>query len=144
MKTSIHILSATILLMIVFSCSNKSNDITPATSAQNLKQGTWKVSYFEERGKIETSKFDGYSMTFNNDGSFNLYNSSDSFNGTWTVNNNSDDSSNSSNKLVILISGNDVADQLQNNWIIIEQTENQMTLQDDSSNHTETLRINKI
>lgn len=144
MKTSIRILTATILLMIVFSCSNKSNDITPSNSSQNLKQGTWKVTYFEERGKIETSKFDGYSMTFNNDGLFNLYNSSNSFNGTWSIMNNSDDSSNSSNKLVIWISGNDVADQLQDDWIIIEQTENQITLQDDSSNHIETLRLNKI
>lgn len=144
MKTSIHILSATILLMIVFSCSNKSNDITPSNSSQNLKQGSWKVSYFEERGKIETSKFDGYLMTFNSDGSFSLFDSFNSFNGTWTVNNSSDDSSSSSTKLVIWISGNDVADQLQHDWIIIEQTENQMTLQDDSSNHTETLIMNKI
>ena len=144
MKTSIQLISATILMMFVISCSNKSNDLTPSNSSENLTQNAWKVSYYEERGKDETSKFDGYQISFENGGVFKLSNSTETFTGTWSISNKSDDSSNSSQKLIIYISGNYVADELQDDWVIAEQSENQMTLQDDSSDHSETLKLDKF
>ncbi|HEY9114734.1 MAG TPA: hypothetical protein VIN10_08525 [Bacteroidales bacterium] len=144
MKTSIQLISATILMMLVISCSNKSNDLTPSNSSENLTQNAWKVSYYEERGKDETSKFSGYQISFENGGVFKLSNSTETFTGSWSIGNKSDDSSSSSQKLIIYISGNYVADELQDDWVIAEQSENQMTLQDDSSDHSETLKLVKL
>jgi len=144
MKTTIKLLAVLIALFMTVSCSNSgSNDITPAGTSENLNQGLWTVTYFEERGENETSKFSGYQLSFDSGGVFRLINSTSNFTGSWSVNNNSDDSSNSSQKLVIYISGNNVADQLQDDWIIVSQTENSIYLQDDSSNHTETLKLEK-
>ena len=144
MKTSIQLFSATILMMLVISCSNKSNDITPSNSSGNLQQNTWKVSHYEEKGNDETSKFNGYQISFEKNGILKLSNTTESFTGSWSIGNSSDDSSSSSQKLVISVSGNYVADHLQNDWVIIEQSDIQITLQDDSSNHTEILKLSKI
>lgn len=144
MKTKLQSLTAAILMLIVISCSNKSNDIAPSGSTENIQQKTWKVSYYEEKGVNETSKFSGYQLTFENGGLFKLSNSTETLTGTWSVGNNSDDSSASSKKLIIYISGNYVADELQDDWVIISQTDSEITLQDDSSTHTETLKLSKI
>lgn len=144
MKPAIKILASFIVLLIIASCSNSSgNDITPAGASQNLNEGTWAVSYFEERGKNETSKFSGYQLTFDSGGVFILKNSANTFTGSWSVNNNSDDSSNSSTRLIIYVSGNDAADLLQDDWVIVSQTNNAVELQDDNINHTETLKLTK-
>jgi len=144
MKTFKNTFYKIIFLLTAFSCVNKNNDIAPTGSSQKIYEGTWKVSYFEERGKIETSKFKDYLLNFKNDGTLALSNSSIVNNGTWAINSNSDDNSNSSNKLVILISGNDIADQLQDDWIIIEQTSSFIHLQDDNQNHNEILQLSKM
>jgi hypothetical protein len=144
MKTALKFLASLIILLIVVSCSNSSaNDITPSGTSQNLNEGVWTVSYFEERGKNETSKFNGYQLTFDSGGVFILKNSSNTFTGSWSVSNNSDDSSNSTSRLIIYVSGNDAADQLQDDWIIVSQTNNSLELQDDSTNHSETLKLKK-
>lgn len=144
MKTTINLLAAIIVLFITASCSNSgSSDITPAGTSENLSQGLWTVTFFEERGENETSKFSGYQMSFDSGGVFRLISSTNNYTGSWSVNKNSDDNSNSSQKLIIYISGNNVADQLQDDWIIVSQTENSIHLQDDSSNHTETLKLQR-
>lgn len=144
MKTSIQLLSATILMMVFVSCSNKSNDITPSSSSENLEQSFWQVSFFEEKGKDETSTFNGYQIMFESGGVFKLSNSAQTFTGSWSFGSKSGDGSNSSQKLIIFINGNYVADELQDDWVIVEQTDSFLHLQDDNTEHTETLKLVKM
>lgn len=133
------------MAILVASCSkNETNDLSPEQTTDNLKQGLWTVSYFSEKGNDETSNFSGYTILFAENGILTFSNSVNKFTGTWSYDHQSDDNSNSSNKLVILITGSKLADDLQDDWIIIEMKENSIQLKDDNTSSAEFLNLVKI
>ena len=91
-----------VVSMSVMACSkDESNtETTPddGTSAQQVttlaQSGTWRITYFWDTDKDETSNFAGYEFSFNTDGTLVAVKGSITVNGTWSV---LDDSSNSSN-----------------------------------------------
>jgi len=131
--------------ILIASCSkNNSNDLDQTTTNENLKTGEWTVTHFSERGNDETHKFNGYTLIFGENGVFNISNSQITFTGSWYYDHLSDDSSSSSKKLVISIIGNDVTNELHDDWVIIEMNDHFFHLEDDSNDHTEILKISKI
>ena len=131
--------------MLMAACSKSGSDLpAPAKTEENLKQGKWVVTLFEERGKDETSKFSGYALTFDSNGTFILGSGTQTLNGSWSFEDHSNDNSQPYNKLVLWISGNDAADQLQDDWYVLEVTGDFMRLADDSKNHTEVLELKRI
>lgn len=131
--------------ILVASCSkSESSDLNQVQANNNLKQGVWKVSYFSEKGKDETSNFNGYTLQFNDNGSLTFSNSVNTLSGTWSYDHLSDDNSNSSNKLHIILTGSKLADELQDDWIIIEMSENSIQLKDDNTSSAEFLNLVKI
>ena len=132
------------LATLMAACTkNETNDLSPKSESQNLKQGSWRVSHYSEREKDETHKFNGYKLNFQDGGLFTLSNSSATFTGTWSIDPLSDDSSSSSHKLIIMISGNEIADQLVDDWRIVQMTDDFIQLEDDSDDHTELLELTK-
>lgn len=87
-----------VLSMIACSKDDNSNTTTPNnTSADQTTQvaqsGTWRITSFIDSGQDETNDFDGYSFTFNENGTVTATKGTTTISGTWSV---SDDSSNSS------------------------------------------------
>lgn len=94
----------TILLLLavsltLFSCGNddnsdSNNQNSAAQTAAIARTGNWRITSFIDSGNDETSNFNGYVFTFNQDGSLVAVNGNTTVTGTWSV---IDDSSNSSN-----------------------------------------------
>lgn len=144
MKTITKLMLMLSLITLIFSCSNKSNDLTPNQISDNLKQGSWSVSYYAENGKDETYKFNGYSLIFGNDNVLELMKGlQNCCSGSWYYENPSDDSSESNKKLVLNIFGDDVADKLQDDWLIIESTSDFFHLIDDNIEKQEVLKLSR-
>ncbi len=94
-----------ILAMFVVACSkddsndtdtNTNNNANQAAQANQVAQsGTWRISYFWDTDKDETSNFTGYEFSFNSDGTLVATNNTNTVNGTWSVtDSNSSSSSN--------------------------------------------------
>ena len=129
------------LLMVTIACS-KSDNPTPDNqkSQKVLKSSGWIVSLYEDKGKDETHHFSGYSLNFGDDHSLVVSNGSKTFTGTWSILQSSDDSQ-SGEKLMLLISGNEVMDDLQDDWLIMELSNDFIRLADDNQSHTEFLEL---
>ena len=110
---------------------------------ESLKEGAWTVTYYSDKGKDETYKFNGYSLIFKENDVFELSTSRQSLIGTWSYEYHSDDGNDSPNKLIIQVSGNDIADELQDDWIVTGSTDNKISLQDDGVDHTELLTLQR-
>lgn len=81
-----------------FSCgdddSDSDNNQNSADQTIAIAQtGTWRITSFIDSGDDETSDFNGYVFTFNEDGSLVAVNGNDTVTGIWSV---TDDSSSSS------------------------------------------------
>jgi hypothetical protein len=116
-------------LIGVSSCedSNKPDENKP--TKQNvetaLTQHAWRVTNFFDE-KDETGLFAGYSFRFNKDGSVIATSSSNTVSGTWSTFN----SSNGDLKLNIEFSLTEPFDELTDDWVIVESSENKIMLQD--------------
>lgn len=141
MKTASKII-ALLTLAALWSCSN-SDDNNPSPSDGGLTPdqvtGDWKVSYYYDDGKDETSDFSAFVFNFNADGSFEAGSSAQNYTGSWSMGEAGDDSSSSSKKMVINITGNDKINSLSDDWLILSVTSNEIRLKDDSDNSVEEL-----
>lgn len=98
MKTSILKLTTVLLLMIFVSCENNNDDdvLTNISAAQVTEltgiaaSGSWTITYYFD-DKDETDHFNGYTFTFNNDGTLVASNGTTDINGTWSISDSDDD-----------------------------------------------------
>jgi len=90
------------LALITVACSKDESDTQEITNNSNSAQqvttlmtqtGSWKITYFWDTDKDETSNFSGYVFSFNSDGSLVAVKGSTTVSGSWSV---LDDSNNSS------------------------------------------------
>ncbi|WP_067029348.1 hypothetical protein [Allomuricauda sp. CP2A] len=107
MKKSILNFTAIAMMLIATSCTEDDGDngkVNNLSSAQlaELKsiteEGSWVISYFFDTDKEETSHFNGYTFTFNSNGTLSATNGTNEVNGTWSItdsdsNDDSDDDS---------------------------------------------------
>lgn len=117
-------------------CHKSSDDDSNNPSSGNTPSGKWAVHYYWDKDKDETSDFSGYSFEFQSNGTFVAgIPGGSTVNGSWST---------SSSKLTISITGNDKLDNLSDDWLIIEQTDNLIKLKDDNDTHLEELHFKKI
>ena len=117
MKTTIALLfTLTILVFGLSSCTKDKNSTDPSTS-DIVGQGTWKVTLFNDSGDDETQNFAGYNFTFNSNGTIAAVKNASTVNGTW--NTGSDDSQ---NKLILDFGTTVQFSELNEDWVILEQT----------------------
>ncbi len=85
MKKGMLILAAFVL--VATSCKNN-NDVTPATTATDVKSnivsGSWSISSFRQKTEDKTSAFSGVTFVFNSDGTVNATKSGTVTIGTWS------------------------------------------------------------
>jgi hypothetical protein len=79
-----------VLLLSYTSCSNSKMDSNTAVNEEELKNGSWVITYFWDKDREETDHFSGMEFTFENNGSLAAVGSSSSANGFWSTE--SDDS----------------------------------------------------
>jgi hypothetical protein len=123
------------LLAALGACTNNLNNLTPA-QIQDKATGKWKVTEFVEDGKGETHHFNGYTFDFESSGTLTATYSGGTVNGTWSVIR--DDGM---EKMVIIISGTYALDEMIDDWVIAELTNNRMQLEDDSNTPTDYERL---
>lgn len=140
MKT-IHFInkqSIVLLLVTVFflSCSsddsnsNGTNSISSVTSI--VASGTWKITYYFDTDKEETSNFSGYNFTFGSNGVLTATNGTLTQTGTWSVtdSNSNDDNSISDLDFNIAFASPATFLELTYDWEIIERTSTVIKLKD--------------
>lgn len=112
------------------STPNGNNGGTIPTGSQ------WKVTYFFDKDKDETSDFSGYVFEFETGGIFvaNVPGGS-TVEGTWQE---------TSSKLIIAIPGAKPLEELNDDWLLIEKTDNVIKLRDDNDEHLEELHFQRI
>lgn len=140
---SILFITAALSFSIV-GCSSADLDSLTVTEAESIIGDTdsWKVTYYYDKTKDETSDFNGWSFEFLSDGTLNAVNSSTAYSGSWSIENTDDDPV-YNKKMVILIAGADPLDNMSDDWLITELTESVMKLQDDSDNGIEELHLER-
>lgn len=128
-------LSAFFLLGLAACNPDDDSNANPVTG--NPPQGKWTVTYFWDKVKDETGKFSGYTFEFQSGGIFSAVKGTQTWTGTWSHNS-------SSTKLIINITGNDALDELTDDWLILENTDNIIKLKDDNEEHLEELHFSKL
>lgn len=117
---------------------DKTNDAVNTNAAAVATAGTWRVTLFTDSGNNETSDFNGYTFTFNANGTIVAMNGGITKTGTW---------SQSSNKLIINLGAKDNTNkplgELTDDWQIESVTDNVINLKDDNPASNERLQFTK-
>ncbi len=131
------------LSVALISCSKSDdNNPSPDNSSSSVKEnvpGQWKVSYYYDNDKDETSDYAGYTFEFGASGTIEATFSGQTFTGSWS--NTVDDNL---PRLVINIAGNDRLVELSDDWVIKSVSSDLISLEDDNTTKTEVLKFSKI
>ncbi|HBS88860.1 MAG: hypothetical protein A2W91_01040 [Bacteroidetes bacterium GWF2_38_335] len=129
-----------VLAIILASCSSDDDSVTPSEATSTLTSDQWRISYYWDKDKDETSDYSGYVFTFNDDGSLTAVKGSVTVSGSWSVY-----SSDGYTKLDIDFGTAEPLSEFNDDWKILEQTSAEIKLEDQSgSGGTETLHFVKI
>ena len=123
---SIKLILAGFLFTSLLNSCSKSDDIS-----NSVTSGKWKVSLFYDTGD-ETSNFSGYAFTFHDGGHLEATNGATTINGTW---------SQGSNKLIINFGTTPIFDDLNDDWLVEEQTSTSIKLKDDNPTQDDKLQF---
>ena len=112
--------------------------------------GNWRITSFVEDNEDITSFFEGFSLTFNNDGALVIQNDALSLNGTWRIDYDDDDDDNDVDdlefELSISAASNDLPeelDELTDDWYVISYTDNRIVLSDDEDGNEDQLILER-
>ena len=127
-----------LLLVTVFflSCSSDDSSSTGTNSISSVTSvvgsGTWKITYYFDTDKDETSNFSGYNFTFGSNGVLTATNGTLTQTGTWSVTDSNSDDDNSISDLDFNIAFTSPATflELTDDWEIIERTSTVIKLKD--------------
>lgn len=134
-------------MALTLSCSKSDDNSNPgngnSTTIKNENiQGTWKVSYYYDRVKDETSNYNSYSFNFLADGTIAVSSGTQTFQGTWSLQM-SDDDTNPGQRFVINLSGTEDLMKLTDDWVIVQYTSSEIWLKDDNTTQVEELRFKR-
>ena len=129
-----------VALACTVACDDDNN--TPSTSSRvknTLQKDTWRITYFYDE-QDETYHFTNYILTFEEDGTVAAVNGPTAVNGMWSVS-----KSNNTTKLVLNFDITEPFDELNDDWDVIQITDNRIQLQDVSggSGQTDLLTLEK-
>lgn len=133
---------ALVILSTTVSCSLNNDNNPPPVNPQILLQlkntvssGNWRITKFVDSDTIETSHFTGFDFTFDSNGTLTAMNTSDTFQGTWSItNSNTSDDNSSTDNFELNINFNLTNDfqDLNNDWTFLTASSNKIELIDES------------
>lgn len=141
----LSIIFLAVVVVLFSACKTEDNNVNPSGGGNNnsgvLVTGVnWRVSYFYDNDKDETSDFSGYTFEFRSDNTLVANNGSNAISGTWneTVDDNLP-------RLVIqLNTTNDKLDELNDDWVVESKTASEIKLKDDNPDRNEQLHFTKL
>lgn len=115
------------------SCSNSSDDnsgIQQTVVQNNVQSGDWRITSFIDSGKDETIHFNGYTFSFENNGTLSSTNGSVNYTGSWSVtsSNSNDDSPDSDLDFNIVFNLNNQFEDISEDWQIVSQSSTRIEL----------------
>lgn len=113
-------------LLSCTACMNDSNDNTTTTDETLTNAGIWRVTYFWDKDKDETSDFAGYTFVFESGGVFKATKMGVTTNGTWQL------SSNGSKLIINTGVTTKPLEELNDDWLLIGKADKRIQLKDDS------------
>jgi len=136
MKTSALFLLLSVITLIGSSCQK--DDVTSGDIQANATSGNWRVSLFKDSGNDETGDFNGYSFTFNSNGTVTATKGATTKTGSWWT---------SSNKFNIDLGPKDNTNkplgELTDDWKILSSSSSEIRLADDNTSASEFLTFSK-
>jgi hypothetical protein len=119
-KTIYTVLMATLVL----AACKRDSALTPENAERILEQGTWRITLFMEEGNNETSDFNGYAFTFNEDGSVDAIGSGGAVEGTWSTEKDDGD-------LKLYLNFTDpLLSEIADDWHILSQSDAKLEMED--------------
>ena len=117
----------------MFSCtsdSSSSNSVDPAPVINTVKNGTWRITFYEDSGVNETTNFTGYNFTFGSNSVLTATNGPNTYLGTWSVTSDTSGDDSPSNDLDFNIAFASPAnfEELTEDWNILEKTDTKIKL----------------
>jgi len=110
-------------------CNNDDDNAPSSTDDTLTNGGTWKVTYYFDKDKEETSDFSSYTFAFETGGVFKATKNGATTIGTWQVDA-------SSNKLIISTGvGTKPLGDLTDDWILTEKSSKVIKLRDDRNDN---------
>ena len=123
--TTLAINSNTELQNAIENCDTTTEPTDPADLETVLTTDSWYITYFFD-DEDETYHFQGYEFVFNQDGTVTASNGSTTVNGTWSITN----SSSSQTKLNLDFGDDDPFEELEEDWKLIDFSEEMIRLFD--------------
>jgi hypothetical protein len=124
-----------VLLLAGAGCT-KSSDDNSGTNDPQVNSGKWKVTFYWDKDKDETSDFSGYAFEFQSNGTLlATVPGGTTVSGTWSI---------TSTKFIISITGTDPLNSMTHDWLLLEKTDTLIRLQDDNTTHQEELHLEKL
>lgn len=123
--------------------SSDEDEVTIADMAEIkaiIGSGHWKITYYFYSGKEGTNDYDGYSFTFDTDGTLSSTNGSTSVSGAWFLTSSSHSNGESSDDDIdfnIFFTTPDLFEALADDWDIQKYTSSRIDLIDDREDHSE-------
>jgi hypothetical protein len=123
MLKSMHVFVLLSFLFLISCQRNNSADLTQTQVTTTIQSGTWKVTLFNDNGIDETSNFNGFSFTFNANGTATATRNSIATDGSWVSG--TDDSR---VKLILDFGIISPLDELNEDWRVLERTDSKIRL----------------
>ena len=108
-------------------CKKDEDPLSPGNTSSTLTSGTWKVSYYYDKDKDETSHYSIYTFEFLNDGDLRIVGTRSEHTGSWSTYN-----SDGYSKMNINAGSTDPLSDLNDDWKIIENSDSKIKLEDQS------------
>lgn len=145
-KNKINLIVSTFLVIITLvACStdddessNNSNTQEIAVANSIATSGSWTVTSYIDDGQNETSDYNGYTFSFQENGTITATNGSTELEGTWSIEDDSnsssddvsDDSSDIDFNIFFAVSEDNVFDDLSDDWDIVSVSDTSINLRD--------------
>ena len=137
-----HILKGAMLVFaamaLLVGCTTDPVNPNPQ-NPQISSDAAWRVTWYWDKDKDETSDYAQYTFYFRSNGQFEALQNSTATTGTWRIT-----SSDGTQRLVISTSTSKPLSNLNDDWVILESGDQIIRLKDDNTTHLEELNFERV
>ena len=132
-KNTFRFILLTIIVISTFvSCHNDESKNTVDDVADTVKEGSWRISYFNNSGTVETENYEGYNFVFGDNAVVTASKETNTYNGQWFVNESTSDDDLFSTIFKISIGPNELFQNINRDWKLMDNSGSTLMLKDDS------------
>ena len=136
MKFSMLVLIA---MTFAMGCTTDTANPNPNQPSVNPPSDSWRVTWYWDKDKDETSDFAQYTFYFRSSGVFEAINNGNIVTGTWATT-----SDEGSQRLVLFLSNTKPLSNANDDWVIVTSDEQSIKLKDDNTTHLEELHFERM